>query len=174
MEITKLITPIIAGLAFALSCYNFVRSSRTRRRKLINAVYYHADLAVGRLEGQAESNDTIRQKIEENESYTPYGPRSSADDLTYDQIIEVMEWLDSEEERIVASYFHSQLGLHALAESFTLDFVRSWPQKRKLQLWDLCEEYQQRTLRYARNVRSILDDKRRSRWAGRFVRAPQR
>lgn len=174
MEIAQLITPAVAGLAFALSCYNFVRSSRTKRRKLINAVYYHADLAVSRLEGQAESNDIIRQKIKDDRSYTPYGPSSSADDLTYDQIIEMMEWLNSEEERIMVSYFHSQLGLHALAESFSLDFVRDWPQGRKLQLWGLCEEYQRKTLGHAREAKRILGTKRHSRWWRYTLGIPRR
>ncbi len=112
------------------------------------------------MEGQAEKNETIRQKINADESYTPYVARSSSDDLTYEQIIEVMEWLDEEEEKSVASYFHSQSSLHAIAESLELEFVRSWPSDRKLQLWKTYEKYEENTLTYARETREVLKNKR--------------
>ena len=166
MEIAKLITPIIAGLAFLLSWYNFIRSSRARRRKLINAVYYHVDLAIRTLQEQQKGNDAIREKIENDESYTPYLVHSPNDDLTYDHVIEVMEWLDAKGEEAVSSYFHSQQALHALAESFELEFVRNWPPERKLRAWDAYERFRRDTIEHARQAKETLEGEKASqhRW----------
>lgn len=169
MEIVKLITPIIAGLAFLLSWYNFIRSSRARRRKLINAVYYHVDLAIRTLQEQEKGNEAIREKIENDESYTPYLVHSPNDDLTYDHVIEVMEWLDAKGEEAVSSYFHSQQALHALAESFKLEFVRNWPPERKLRAWDAYERFRRDTIEHARQAKEALEGEKASqhRWGKR-------
>ena len=67
-----------------------------------------------------------------------------------------MEWLDEDGEKSVSSYFYTQMGLHALAQSFEKEFVRGWPQERKLQLWKIYEEFQGDTLKYAQLTHDIL------------------
>ena len=139
---------------------SLVRSNRRRRQKLVNAIFYHAELAVDLLEKQRSNNAAIEEKIRNDASYTPYVPVSTIDDLTYNQIIEVMEWLDWEGEKIVSSYFHSQMTLHASMQSFRSEYVRSWPSHRKLELWKFCEEAQKETLHYAIETRNLLDELR--------------
>lgn len=157
IEVLAMLTAVVA-LGFSL--YTFSHTQRRRRRKLVSAVYYHAGLAVETLEGHLKNRKTIRENIEKDESYMPYVVRSPVDDLTYDQVIEVMEWLNREEEETVSLYFHHQSGLHAIAQSFDLEFIRNWPVDRRLRLWDKFEEYLEETLEHARRTRDILDDKR--------------
>ena len=85
---------------------------------------------------------------------------SPADDVTYDQIIEIMEWLDESEEEAVSSYFHNQVSLHAIAQSFDLEFVRNWHSDRKLRMWEGYEDYLVRTITYASETKRVLKPKR--------------
>ncbi len=155
----------IAAIAVSIAAATFIwrvlrseRSERRRKQELVNAVYHHVDEAIDRLDNEEREkrNETIRQKIKSDESYTPYVVRSASDDLTYDHITGVMEWLDEQGEKAVASYFYSQSSLHATEESFDSDYVRSWPVVRKLQLWNLYVKYQEETLRNARAAREVL------------------
>jgi len=153
-----IIAVYIAAATFFWRVWLSAQSERRRKQELINAVYHHVDEAIGRLkdEEREKRNKTIRQRIEDDESYTPYVVRSSSDDLTYDHIIGVMEWLDEKGEKAVASYFYSQSSLHAAEESFGLEYVRSWPASRKLQLWSLYVKYQEKTLESAMAARKAL------------------
>lgn len=148
-------------VALFLSIYNFydtLRSHRKKRQKLVNTIYYHVIQAIDNLQNQEKGNQTIREKIDQmNSTYTPFVARSPADDLTYEHIIEVMEWLNKDGEQAVSSYFHAQMALHALGQSFDLDFVRDWPQERKLRLWDAYVMFQAETLKYATKTKEILD-----------------
>ena len=148
---------IMAGIAVMVL---FLRWSSVRRRKkkFVNAVYHHVDEAIDRLkdEGREKINKTIRRKIENDKSYMPYIARSSADDLTYEHIIGVMEWLDEKGGKAVASYFYSQSSLHAVEESFGVEYVGSWLVDRKLELWNLYVSYQEETLKNAMAAEKAL------------------
>lgn len=89
-------------------------------------------------------------------SYTPYIPRTDVDDLTYDQILEVMELLNRKDGEVVLLYFHYEADLHAYAKAFDLDFVRAWPSERKLKMWREYEKSQRETLKYARETACVL------------------
>lgn len=154
----ELVPLFVSFAALCLSAYIFLESRGRRRRKLVNAVYHHASKAVRDLETLKDRNDSIREKIEQDESYTPHVVRSTADDLTYDQVIEVMELLNEREEEIVLSYFHHEAELHAFAASFDLEFVRRWPSDRKFALWKAYEESTKDTLESATNTARILED----------------
>ena len=153
-----IIAVYIAAATFFWRVLLSAQSERRRKQELINAVYHHVDEAISRLkdEEREKRNETIRQGIEDDETYTPYVVRSSSDDLTYDHIIGVMEWLDEKGEKAVASYFYSQSSLHAAEESFGLEYVRSWSVDRKLKLWDLYVHYQEETLANAVVARGAL------------------
>ena len=154
----ELVPLLVSVAALCLSAYVFLESRGRRRRKLVNAIYHHATRAIEDLETLKDRNDSIREKIEQDESYTPHVVRSTADDLTYDQVIEVMELLDEREEAVVLSYFHQEAELHAYAASFDLEFVRRWPSDRKLALWKAYEKSGKDTLESATNTARILED----------------
>ena len=149
---------LVAVLAFILSLYNFLHLRSTRRKKLINAVYHHVTLAEEHLENIGRKTEEVAQKIKTDESYLPYIPRSASDDLTYDHVIELMQWLNSrEQEETVLRYFHLQSNLHALAAGFELEFIRGWRLDRKLSMWKLFEEYRKSTLERAQEAKEILE-----------------
>lgn len=102
----------------------------------------------------------IQEKIINDDSYTPYEISSSADDLTYEHIIDVMEWLDEDGERAVSSYFHTQMVLNALGQSFDKEYVRGWKPDRKLELWKVYEKYQEETLKHAKETMKVLESHR--------------
>ena len=174
-EFGELIAIFVALLALVVGVYNFLHSIRSygrRRRKLVNAIYYHAKMAVASLEIQKDNNDSIREKIKNNDSYTPYAPYSPADDVTYEQIIELMGYLprkrwsfnrkkekamQREMEQDISSYFHWQARFHAIAQSFHSESIGKWNPERKLQLWILCEESLEKALEYAKKTRDILE-----------------
>ena len=159
-ELLTAIGVSVGAGAFCLNLYNSITSSRRRRRKLVNAVYYHAVQAESTLKELLEHDGEIRHKIKNEESYTPHVPRSPADDLTYGQIMEVMEWLDECGEKAVSYYFHYQMGLHAIAQSFDLEFVRNWPPNRKLGMWNGYRYYLEKTILYADKSKCALKSKR--------------
>ena len=104
----------------------------------------------------AANNQDHRKKIDEQTDYMPLVVRTDTDNLTYDQIIEVMELLDDQEEQDVLYYFHHEADLHAYASSFDLEFVRRWPAERRLQLWEEYEKSQRKTLEYVKKTVDIL------------------
>lgn len=174
-EFGELIAIFVALLALVVGAYNFFHSIRSyvrKRRKLVNAIYYHAKMAVASLEIQKDNNKSIRDKIENDGSYTPYAPYSPADDVTYEQIIELMGYLPKrkcpfsrkkekamqrEREQDISSYFHWQARFHAIAQSFHSESIGKWAPERKLQLWMLCEESLEKALEFAEKTRDILE-----------------
>ena len=147
---------LVAVVALCLSLYNFAQSRRRKRRKLFS-VYYHAVMAIESIEAQQKNNQRIRKTIAEDDAYTPLiASVSSANELTYQQVLDVMEWLNQEEEEATLSYFHHQSDLHALGQSFNSDFVRNWSQERKLEMWAHLEEKMEETLRHACAVKALL------------------
>ena len=62
-----------------------------------------------------------------------------------------------EMEQDISSYFHWQARFHAIAQSFHSESIGKWDQKRKLQLWILCEESLEKALEYAKKTRDILE-----------------
>ena len=164
-EFGELIAIFVALLALVVGAYNFFHSIRSygrKRRKLVNAIYYHAKMAVASLEIQKDNND----------SYTPYAPYSPADDVTYEQIIELMGYLPKRKcpfnrkkekamrrkmEQDISSYFHWQARFHAIAQSFHSESIGKWAPERKLQLWMLCEESLEEALEFAKKTRDVLE-----------------
>ena len=134
-NVVSLLSFIISVVAIVFSVYKHKR----KRRELIDAVYYHAKEAIKTLEKQKCANKKIRKKIENDKSYAPYIAVSSTNDITYDQVIELMEWLKKENkdqaEKAILYYFHMQAALHAISMSFHLKFVREFPSERKKELW---------------------------------------
>jgi len=146
--------------------------SRTKRRKLFDAIYYHILVTGDFLLEQPANNDKIRRRISERPDYTPYPAGSSADDLTYDLVIELLEVLDltDGDARIVLAYFHFQSIYHEIMARFDSDYVRSWTTERKLEMWDASVEYQAKTLAAARQAREVLErrsPKLRRMWGAR-------
>ena len=163
----EFLTPVTAFSALILSFYNWTQSRRRTRRKLVDTIYYHTKYAIEAFQYQQKKNHLIQEKIKSNNSYTPYGAHSSADDLTYEHVIDVMEWLDEDGEKAVSSYFYTQMVLSALGQSFDKEFVRGWTPDRKLELWKVCEKYQEETLKYAKEAMKVLE-------AHRFLRRANR
>ena len=151
---------IVASFALLFSAYNLRQARRRTRRKLVNTVYYHVAQSVKFLLKQQKNNPLIQEKIKNDNSYTPYGVSSSNDDLTYEHIIDVMEWLSEDEKEAVSSYFHAQMALRMLIQSFNTEFVRGWTPDRKLELWKVCEEYQKETLKCAEKAKKFLEEHR--------------
>ena len=155
----QFLTALTAFLALMFSFYNWTQSRRRKRRKLVNTVYYHTKYAVEALQDQQKNNHLIQEEIENDNSYTPYAGSSSADDLTYEHVIDVMECLDEDGERAVSSYFYNQTILNVLGQSFEKEFVRGWTKERKLKLWKKHEEYQKKTLKDAKETMKVLKKK---------------
>ena len=127
--------------------FHSIRSDNRRRRKLINAIYHHADVAVASLEIQKHNNDSIREKIKNNGSCTPCAPYSPTDDITYEQIIERMGHLPKkkcpfnrkkeklirrEMEQDISSYFHWRARFHAIAQGFYSESIEKMGSRKKI------------------------------------------
>ena len=148
---------VVSFLAFGFSIYTYSQVRRSKRRKLINTIYHHADRTIEVSSAHQENSTNTRRLIENDPTYTPYTViTSSTDDLTYDQVIDALEWLKTEEEKAVISYFHSQSQLLALGQSFNYEIVRNLEQDRKLKLFGMFEQCNTETLDYARQVKKLL------------------
>lgn len=159
------ISPLVAFLAAIAAVATFLwrvwqswQAEKRRRQALINAVYHHVDKAIEILNDPSRSvaNSAARAEIQNNPEYTPHILHSADDDLTYEHIIGVMEWLDYAGEKAVANYFYDQSALHSIAESFGSEYVRNWPTARKLKLFDLYVTRGQDTLTSAKEARDAL------------------
>ena len=169
-ELIAALSVLVAAFALLLNWYNSGRAYGTRRRKIINAVYYHVEMAIDSLQELRKSDDAIRQKIKNDESYTPYVPSSPNDDLSYGDVIEVMEWLDLNGQQAMSYYWHYQAGLHALAQSFELEFIRNWPPSRKLGVWEAHVQYREQTIKYAEEAKQALEPRIRKGFKDKFFK----
>lgn len=170
-ELIAALSLLVAAFALLLNWYNSGRAYGMNRRKIINAVYHHVNTAVCNLQEGKKKHSEIRKRIQTAQPYTPYLVRSPNDDLTYDHIIKIMEWLDSrEEEDAVLSYFHSQALLHSLAGVFELELVGGWPLERKLAAWGMYEQVHAETVGAALAARRILSGVMDLGWWGRSLR----
>ena len=150
------VTAIVAILALVLSFVNFFEPRRKRRRRLVHAIYHHANKATDAIREAQEYNESVRNAIRLQKSYLPYIPRSNADDLAYDQIIEVMELLNQTEGDAILEYFHAEMKLHAIAASFDSEVIGPWRPERKLCAWKRYEESQAVTHDLAQKTKEIL------------------
>ena len=126
---------LISILALCLSIYSVWQPHRTKRKKLVNAAYYHVKLAVERLQDMDQQIETAREKIRADKSYKMHIARSNTDDLTYDHVIELMEWLNPDQEKIISDYFHAQSAMHGVAESFDLPQPAHFPRTSNCACW---------------------------------------
>ncbi len=131
---------------------------RRRKQELVNATYHHVKKAITLLNhpNVPTVNASARADITNNPAYTPYIVISADADLTYNHIIGVMEWLDPQGEESVVDYFYEQSSLNAIAASFELEYVRNWPNTRKLKLFDLYVAQQESTLTAAKKAERVL------------------
>ena len=156
---------IIATFVFLFSIYTFSISHRRRRKKLLNAVYHHVkEFQKGPEYFDEEQRDKIKEKIKKDKNFMPYTVLSSANNLSYEHIIEAMEWLKSEktgddesEEGLLSKYFHSHAFFCAHAESFEKNLVLTWPTDRKLAIWDGFADAQKETSDYAGKLEPVLE-----------------
>ncbi len=168
----------ISSIALLFSIYTFSISHRRRRKKLLNAVYHHVKVYQEWHKNFVGKHDVFRNKIKEDKSYMPYPVLSSVNDLSYEHIIEAMEWLKSEkidggksEEELLSRYFHSHAFLCAHVESFEKDLVMTWPTERKLAIWEGFGDVQEKTSDYAEKLMPILEgaiDEQKKGRIGRF------
>lgn len=171
--INEHLVPLIIVAAFLLSLHKFLEPRRTREKMLKKAVWHHAKRSLKLINDELSDEilDSVRKRIQEgeSESYTPYMvPFSPSDEITYEQVIEVMGYLskkdgkskegEKEDGEKVLDYFYSQSSLYAMGRSFDSDFVRSWAQDRKLKLWEKFEFYTRKTSEHAEEVEALLDD----------------
>ena len=146
----------VATLAFLFRVSQATLAEERRKQALANAVYHHVEKAIEVLEKFMPDNETTRAKMEDNAAYTPLFINSADDDLTYEHIIGVMEWLDAVGEKAVANYFYDQSTLISISEYFQTEYVRGWDQERRLGLFDIYVEQQQETLKSARGAQAVL------------------
>ena len=160
---------LIAGI---LSLYfAYLRPRRAARRKIIDAVYYHAMIAEKRLRHQRKGNAAIEKMLREDKAFIPYTPHSTSNDLTYDQIIDAMTWLTADEEEVLLHYFHNQAALAAILDSFESNAVKNFSQQRKLKLWALAVTFQKATLQRAIQTQQILDKRKKPKPLTQKIRA---
>ena len=156
--------PLLSGIALSAAAWiaycNLVRPTRRRQAVLIDTVYHHASFAIKQLEGHDEVIETVRKKIECDKSYHPYVVDHTDADLSYSQVIEVLRYVNTEEERPILYYYYSQADLHEIIKSFSSGLVKSFPVERKLRLWEEFREQWNKTLCYAKSVEAILKERR--------------
>ncbi|CAJ2376407.1 MAG: hypothetical protein IBGAMO2_330016 [Arenicellales bacterium IbO2] len=148
---------LISILALCLSIYSVWQPHRTKRKKLVNAAYYHVKLAVERLQDMDQQIETAREKIRADKSYKMHIARSNTDDLTYDHVIELMEWLNPDQEKIISDYFHAQSAMHGVAESFDLAAAGAFSTDQQLRLLDIFAAVCGQTREYARAAEKFLE-----------------
>lgn len=148
----------VAAATFLWRVYQSWQAEGRRRQALANAVYHHVDKAIEILDDPSISaaNSAAIADMQNDSKYTPYMLHSADDDLTYEHVIGVMEWLDYAGEKAVADYFYAQSALYSIAESFGSEYVRSWPTARKLKLFNLYVTQEQKTLTSAHGARAAL------------------
>lgn len=139
---------------------NIYRRNTNGRRMLASAVYYHAQFSVRLFDVHLKKFDEVeRQIIAEGSTYTPFMVESPDNDLTYNQIIEVMVWLKNKKEReTILWYYHNQMAFHAHSLSFNTNIVRNClSQERKCTLLRRCKDLAEEASRYAKDTMKILE-----------------
>ena len=150
---------IFCGIVDVLrAIYSSIVSRQRRRLYLTKAVYYHAK----RSQEIIKEYDfgQIRKNISNDATYTPLLPRSLIDDeLTYSQMIEVLEYLcgNEENETVIMTYFYKHVQFHSLVFVFSLEIVgNSWTQQRKLDLLTRIENSAADMSKHAEKTKEIL------------------
>lgn len=136
------------------------RSRINRRRRLARAVYHHAAFAERLFDEFLKGYDSLERRITaEGSTFTPFTVPSPTNDLTYEQIIEVMDWLEGEGQEKVLGYYHYQMIFHATALSFNSEYARELSQDRKRRLLEMCKTSAQDAMRDAKCTMEVLEAK---------------
>ncbi|MGR3984354.1 MAG: hypothetical protein OD817_03720, partial [Gammaproteobacteria bacterium] len=160
--LVMLITPIGMFCIALVSLFLVLRTSHKKRETLVNTFYHHITRAIFSLEALLGEKHAgmwkgWRKGIENDASYMPGVIQSSADNLTYDQVIEVLAVLkgvgERDEEKLL-SYFHNDQFMHAIADAF--NFARDFSAERKLKLLDSFKQTCGDTLADAKYLKPIF------------------
>ena len=159
--ITALFSVLISILALCVSVFTFLWARDARRRKLVNAMYFHIKFTQENLGKWEAPIRDLPDKMRAEPSYTPYFVVPKEDNLAYTDVIELTRWFNTQEDReIILRYFHAQANLHAVAVSFSTEVLRNLPVEQKIRLADLLAQFCDETLRYAKVAKKLLDEKR--------------
>jgi len=131
--ITALFSVLISILALCVSVFTFLWARDARRRKLVDAAYWHIKFTQENMEKWRKIIDDLPDMMRADPEYTPFIVVPREDNLAYTDIIELIRWLKAEkQEETVLRYFHAQANLHATAESFGKEVVRKLPLEQKI------------------------------------------
>jgi len=137
-------------------------SKRTKRKKLIEAVYHHVSLTRKNLKELEAAIADSPNRMRADEKYTPYAVISREDNLAYSDLIELMLSLNSEEGKTILNYFHAQASLHAIAASLGTEVFRGLLLEQKIGAINRLEELRKETLKFAVAAEEFLKKKRKN------------
>ena len=159
--ITALFSVLISILALCVSVFTFLWARDARRRKLVNAMYFHIKFTQENLGKWEAPIRDLPDMMRAEPSYTPYFVVPKEDNLAYTDVIELTRWFNAQEDReIILRYFHAQANLHAVAVSFGVEIVRNLPAEKRIQMVVGLAEFCDETLKYAKAAEKLLERKR--------------
>jgi len=160
--ITALFSVLISILALCVSVFTFLWARDARRRKLVDATYWHIKFTQENMEKWRKIIDDLPDMMRADPEYTPFIVVPREDNLAYTDIIELIRWLKAEkQEETVLRYFHAQANLHATAESFGKEVVRKLPLEQKIRIVNGLARFCDETLEYAKVAEEFLGKKRK-------------
>jgi len=162
IEIAAGIPILISILALCVSVFTFHWARDARRRKLVDAAYWHIKFTQENLGKWRGIIDALPDKMRSDKEYTPLIVVPREDNLAYTDLIELMGWLKAKkQEETILRYFHAQANLHATAESFGKEAVRNLPLEQKIRIVNGLAHFCDETLKHAKVAEEILETKRK-------------
>ena len=174
---TVLDLAVLAALvAFIPSVIYFLRQQRKRADAAITLIYQYARKAQKNLDERINSYEELKEQIrkgnpnnEPEKDFTPLLFYTKEDELSFDQIREILPYLksgkDNEQERLLA-YFVDQSTVDAIVYEIKTDYFRTIPQVRKVRVIDLLKTETRKLRSTTDNLIEVLEQ-RKNRDGGR-------
>ena len=161
-----LASPVIAAaIAFIPSAIYFYWQRKRKANAAISLIYQYAKDAEETTEQWLEDFDDILKYIkkgnpygEPKQNYTPLICSAESTNLSFEQMSEIRRYLTNHQQDCLFEYYVIQSAVNATIGEIHTDFVRSFPTKRKILVWNYLKEQAEELRKTARDLAEALGE----------------
>ena len=160
-----------ALIIFILSAIHFYVQHRKRANASINLIHQYAKEAKKNVDARINSYKSMRDTVikgnpygEPSKDFTPLLFYTKEDELSFEQISEILRYLRKKEQILLLKYFAAQSTTDTVACEINTDYFRTIPQNRKAHIIEVLQRKTEELKIATDNLVKVLDKRGNIRW----------
>jgi len=157
----------VALVVFFCSVGHSYVQHRKKAKASINLIRLYAGIARDEMRDAAQKEQLISEldKVdkgnpygEPDNDYTPVFCYTRKDELSFEQISEILRYLNADQQKLLLEYFFAQSAVDAIIAEINTDYFRGVPQERKYAAIETLQSVAEKLESAARNLHIALGD----------------